>query len=408
MNRRDQFLRLVTGIGAVLSLIFSVFWFVAEGGYEPFITGIGSLIAFAVYFLSKPETPERAKERQDRYQQRNRENLLEQIRVQQVESVLEASLHDAIVAELNLTHTPILQHTRTLQQDKTSEKTLGSYNDDDIFQLFQDDKTARRLMILGEPGAGKTTTMLRLARELVKDAQNDDSKSIPVIFQLSAWAEKRDPIREWMVNELVKKYRVSDEDLARQWVADDEILPLFDGLDEVAFQHRKTCIEAINDYQSQNTFFFICSRIIEWEELQSDKETTPLNVNALVRLQALSDTQIEDYLQTLGDEVSSLRRVLSADEQLQEMATSPLLLNMMVLAYRGMDINPSEKFASIDERRKHLFKTYIERRFSSDGVVESYQTNKQTQTWLGWLARQMSERDQRVFPDRRVTSNMAG
>ena len=163
-------------------------------------------------------------------------------------------------------------------------------------------------MILGDPGAGKTTTMLRLARKLVNEAENDESKQIPVIFQLSSWAEKRDPIREWMVNELVKKYRVNDEGLARKWVEDDEILPLFDGLDEVAYDHRKACIEAINAYQSQNTFFVICSRIKEWEELQAgeDDKRINLDVNALIRLHPLTDQQIEDYLATLGDEISSL------------------------------------------------------------------------------------------------------
>jgi DNA polymerase III delta prime subunit len=43
------------------------------------------------------------------------------------------------------------------------------------------------LVILGEPGCGKTTTLLELAEEQAEWAANNPSEQIPVIFNLSTW-----------------------------------------------------------------------------------------------------------------------------------------------------------------------------------------------------------------------------
>ncbi|MDE5095846.1 MAG: hypothetical protein O4804_16970 [Trichodesmium sp. St11_bin5] len=45
-------------------------------------------------------------------------------------------------------------------------------------------------MILGEPGAGKTITLLDLARDLVEFAEDDSNYRIPVVLELTSWREK--------------------------------------------------------------------------------------------------------------------------------------------------------------------------------------------------------------------------
>jgi predicted NACHT family NTPase len=54
-----------------------------------------------------------------------------------------------------------------------------------IKQVF--DQCGERLLILGEPGAGKTTSLLDLALELVEKAENDPQQRIPVVVDLSDW-----------------------------------------------------------------------------------------------------------------------------------------------------------------------------------------------------------------------------
>ena len=36
------------------------------------------------------------------------------------------------------------------------------------------------------------------------------------------------------------------------WVEADQILPLLDGLDEVALEHRAACVEAINSFRQEH------------------------------------------------------------------------------------------------------------------------------------------------------------
>ncbi len=63
----------------------------------------------------------------------------------------------------------------------------------------------RSLLVLGEPGAGKTTMLLELARDLLSRAERDPIKPMPVIFSLSAWTEAKPSLAEWLVDELNAK-----------------------------------------------------------------------------------------------------------------------------------------------------------------------------------------------------------
>src|SRR5207248_2990879 len=99
-----------------------------------------------------------------------------------------------------------------------------------ITQVYDD--AGGELLILGEPGSGKTTLLLELARDLLDRANIDDTSPMPVVFNLSSWAVKRQSLTKWLVEELHTKYQVPRK-LGQVWVDADQILPLLDGLDEV-------------------------------------------------------------------------------------------------------------------------------------------------------------------------------
>ena len=121
----------------------------------------------------------------------------------------------------------------------------------------------RALLILGAPGAGKTTLLLMLARDLLDQAAQEHHP-IPVVFQLSSWAEQRFALADWLVDELNKRYDVSQTGEA--WVDADLILPLLDGLDEVA-DYRRACVETINAFGNEHGLLplVVCSRTAEYE-----------------------------------------------------------------------------------------------------------------------------------------------
>lgn len=84
-----------------------------------------------------------------------------------------------------------------------------------ITKVYED--AGGELLILGEPGSGKTTLLLELTRHLLDRAEQDDKLQMPVVFNLSSWATKQQPLAQWLVEELMTKYQVPRK-LGQAWV----------------------------------------------------------------------------------------------------------------------------------------------------------------------------------------------
>jgi hypothetical protein len=121
-----------------------------------------------------------------------------------------------------------------------------------IIDIF--DELGRSFLILGDPGSGKTTLMLQLANKLLERADEDASLQIPVVFHLSTWGIRKLFFNDWLVEELLLRYGVP-KGLGESWVEVDFILPLLDGLDEVALEHRESCVAAINNSEKSMVFY---------------------------------------------------------------------------------------------------------------------------------------------------------
>ncbi|MBE2272227.1 MAG: TIR domain-containing protein, partial [Anaerolinea sp.] len=93
----------------------------------------------------------------------------------------------------------------------------------------------RRVVVLGEPGAGKTTTLWRLARALYDVAQQDSAAPIPLLIKLGKWTEEAQPLSAFIAVELGGLGEHLDTLLNEQRAA-----LLLDGLNEIpAAQHKR-------------------------------------------------------------------------------------------------------------------------------------------------------------------------
>ncbi|MGB5962724.1 MAG: NACHT domain-containing protein [Coleofasciculaceae cyanobacterium] len=199
-----------------------------------------------------------------------------------------------------------------------------------IVEVFDNPKLARRqLLILGEPGAGKTTMMLELAEDLLKQAIADNTKPIPVLLNLSSWKDPQQSIFNWLVDELKSKYGIG-QDLAQQWLKNSQLLPLLDGLDEVAPQHQQACAVALNawltgELTQRPCGVLICCRREEFEQVVQQ----PLSLYGAIYLQALTVEQIEEYFTQFG--LQDVWGTVQQNEELQKLLTIPLFLSMFGL-----------------------------------------------------------------------------
>ena len=318
--------------------------------------------------------------------------MLELVRNTWVKGVLEQSLHGAALIELGLEGKPgAVRHPwgmAGLQVLDQPNRSLPPGTN--IIEVF--DNTSGALLILGEPGSGKTTMLLELARNTIARAEGDPTLPIPVVFNLSSWAEKRQSIVEWLVEELNTKYHVPKK-VAQSWVKNDDLLLLLDGLDEVKVEHREACVKAINDFRHECGLvpLAICSRIADYEAL-----AIQLELQGAVLLQPLVPQQIDQYLDRAGAELAAAREILQHDAVLQELVETPLMLSAMTLAYQGASVEDLQLGGTIEGRRKHLFDRYVQQMFARRHANHPY-PHEQTIHWLAWLAQQMTAHAQTIF-----------
>lgn len=331
---------------------------------------------------------------------RNRQILLNKVKNYWVKGVLETSLHGVALIELGLENRldalahpwGMLWETSERARQELSRKTK-------VIDLFLQMGAGRSLLILGEPGSGKTTTLLETTRDLVRIAEQNTNQPIPVVFNLSAWSNPKITIAQWLVQELNTNYQVSKE-IAKNWVENQQLLLLLDGLDEVSREYRDACIAAINQFCQEYgaTEMIVCSRIKDYQNLSSR-----LHFQGAVYIQPLTLEKIHQYLQSAGAGLSAVDRALQTDRTLQELAKSPLMLSIITLAYKGISITELPQM-SLEEYRQHLFDKYIQRMFERR-IAKSTYSQEQSIQWLSWLARKLKERSQTVFFIERMQPN---
>lgn len=352
------------------------------------ISGSGNIFTATgdVFVIQKPES---ATEHQ---LQTNLRILLNKVRTFWVQGVLEKSIHHAVLINLEKeVRTDSVDHPwgMVLELPDNERHTLPPKTD--ILEIFN--QSTRALLILGEPGSGKTTTLLDLARKLIEKGEQDIStEPIPVVFNLSSWGTSKS-LFDWLVKELSDKYQIPKK-IGKSWLEQNRILPLLDGFDEIAEGYRQNCIIAINEFIGAYGLpgLVVCSRIAEYTKLP-----IRLKLNAAICVQPLSDKQIDQYLKLALGKDHSLRGLLKKDDLLASLTKTPLFLSILCLAHRSAPEEVKNLSAdSSEEYTQKLFDIYFERILKRKGGKNSY-TPEQVQKTLSWLAKRMVEQNQSVF-----------
>jgi eukaryotic-like serine/threonine-protein kinase len=321
-------------------------------------------------------------------QERARRDLLGQVERYWIGADLEQALGSLPSLALALAERPdAVDDPRSVSVPRREARRLP--RDTGIADVYR--RLGEQMLILGDPGAGKTTLLLQLARELLGDARRRAADPMPVVFHLASWTPERRPFARWLADELHHRYGVARW-LARQWVEDEQVLPLLDGLDEVADRQRAACVDAINDFHrdhGQLPMVVCCRR--EWYEALGRK----LALRGAVAIEPLSRNEVRRYLREGGDELAGVRALLDDDDQLQELLTTPLFLKIAAITYRDRPA-AARVGGTLAERRRRVLGDYVDAMLAR-ASPSSRVPGERTLAWLSWLARTMRAHDQSVF-----------
>lgn len=259
-----------------------------------------------------------------------------------------------------------------------------------VVDIYKKEEVEQRLLILGAPGVGKTTTLMELGCELLALAKEDDTQPIPVVFNLLEWDIKYS-LADWLVHMLIHQRHVGGK-VAQEWINTDRIALLLDGLDEVQKDRRSFCIRAINEFMRNHGIasVVICSRTMDYQ-LQPER----VEIENTIVIQPLSTKQIYECLSRGRERMGAVRTLLHNDPALLEMSTAPLMLDILMLTYVGKSVRDIPE-ADIPRTRQEVFEKYIAEALQSRHTIANY-TFQQTTRWLAWLASQLERHRQTEF-----------
>jgi energy-coupling factor transporter ATP-binding protein EcfA2 len=245
------------------------------------------------------------------------------------------------------------------------------------------DDANQKLLILGEPGSGKTTLLLKLTEALLNRAEGEHP--IPVVFNLSSWSQK--PIDVWLVEELNAAYQVPRE-VGKKWVDIGQILPLLDGLDQVAPAFLAECVVNINKYlyAHRNRPIVICCQTATYLKLKEHPY-----ISTHVFPQPLSLQKIDGYLLNSKVQLKALCEVIHEDRKLRDIASTPLMLFTLAQAYSGK--SKAELLEILTDptfQQEDVFDAYVDKMLSRKDQAELYNT-QQARDWLRWLAKKLQQ-----------------
>ncbi|HWO62418.1 MAG TPA: NACHT domain-containing protein [Umezawaea sp.] len=226
---------------------------------------------------------------------------------------------------------------------------------------------ARRLVILGDPGMGKTTLAVLLLRELL--AHPDGVEPVPVLLSMSGWDPAVESLHSWVARRLTEGYpalRAADfgPNASRALVDQRRILPVLDGLDELPDGTRSAILDRLNA-AAEDALILTC-RTTQYEETLAHQGRRGLTGAAVIEPGRLTTADAATYLErnlprnpahgwtTL---LSALRKDPSSP--ISRALSSPLTLWLVRKVYVEAHADPAElcdtsRFASAGAVTEHL------------------------------------------------------
>jgi hypothetical protein len=273
-----------------------------------------------------------------------------------------------------------------------------------------------RLVVLGEPGAGKTMLMVRLVLDLV--ARRAAGGPVPFLASIASWNPNEEDLRGWLGAQLLADHSAlasppptgrTESTLAAALLESRLILPILDGLDEIPKEIRAPAINRINDALRPGEQVVVTCRTQQYRDTVRpvDGIEVTLRGGAAVELRPLDADAVRGYLledaggPAAQDRWRPVLDVLGTETPAGQALGRPLMVSLARAIYNprpgelaGALRDPAElcapELAGQEAVESLLFDAFVPAAYRSDRTGRW--KARDAERWLVFLARHLERR----------------
>ena len=281
---------------------------------------------------------------------------------------------------------------------------------DDIAETF-DALPVRQLVVLGDPGSGKSVLALMLTLELLRSRA--PGSPVPVLLSLASWDPRREHLDRWLAGRLADNHpallntREYGPGAPTRLVLGGHVVPVLDGLDEMPTDLRAAALDALDQTMALGRSLVLTCRSAEYEQVTRESGTV-LGAATVVRLEPVARQEAITYLSAregAGQDrwlpvADRLRRDPAAP--LARVLRTPLMVDLARIGYGRPSADPAELLGAEDAEalEGQLLDSFVPNAYAQvpqppgrnpKTSPSGRYTAAQATRWLGFLARHLEQ-----------------
>jgi hypothetical protein len=194
-----------------------------------------------------------------------------------------------------------------------------------------------RLVVIGEPGAGKTVVAVLLMIGLLSTRSANDP--VPVLLNASTWDPVTESLDSWVIESIARSHYEGRTEIPAALWQDRRLLPVLDGLDEIPEAARRGAVRSVNAVLGTHRPVIVTCRAAEYADVIAAGAPV-LHRAPVLEIQPVSVRDLTVYLDAVtwpdGVDWNPALDALTPGSPLAQALATPLMVTFTRLVYERL------------------------------------------------------------------------